>query len=95
MTDPAEHKRIEENLAVIHAYLKSKFPNYNIKEKSAPSTYHMFIVTSVELYESHMLKVMWSRLSDRSNTPAKIQAALDMDDVAGQMIQAGGNYFQW
>lgn len=90
-----ERQWIEEHLAVILAYLKNKFPNYTIMEKSAPSMYHMFIVTSVELNMSHMLKVMWPRLSDRSTTPAKTQATLDMDDVAGRMIQAGGNYFQW
>jgi len=95
MENSAEQERIEANLDIIRTYLKSKFLNYTITEKSAPGIYHMFIVTSVELYESHMLKVMWPRLSDRSNTPAKTQAALDMDAVANGMIQAGGNYFQW
>ncbi len=90
-----ERQWIEGHLVVILAYLKNKFPNYTITEKSAPSMYHMFIVTSVELNVTHMLKVMWPRLSDRNNTPAKTQAALDMDDVASGMIQAGGNYFQW
>ncbi len=90
-----ERQWIEENLAVISAYLKKNFPHYTIKEQSAPSLYHMFIVTSVELNATHMLKVMWPRLSDRMNTPAATQAALELDEVANEMIQAGGNYFQW
>lgn len=95
MTMIEERQRIEDHLAVILSYLNNKFPNYTIREKSASSMYHLFMVTSVELNATHMLKVMWPRLTDRSNTPAKTQAALNMDDVASEMIQASGNYFQW
>lgn len=90
-----EQQWTEENLAVILGYLQRKFPTYMITEKSAPGTYHLFIVTNVERNATHMLKVMWPRLADRANTPVKTQAALDMADVARGMIQAGSDYFQW
>ena len=90
-----ERQGIEDHLAIILTYLRNTFPRYTITEKSAPGVYHMFIVTSVELNVTHMLKVMWPRLSDQNNTPTKTQTALERVDVASGMVQAGGNYFQW
>ena len=95
MSDPREQERIEANLDIIRTYLKDKFPSYTLKEVSGLNEYHMFIVTNVELYETYKLKVSGPRLSDQSNTSAKIQAGLDRDDVARRMIEANGDYYYW
>jgi hypothetical protein len=92
MSHPAEQERIESNLDIIRTYLHYKFPNYTLKEVSGLDEYHMFIVTNVELYETYQLKVSGIRLSD---SPSKIQAELDGDDVARKMIEANGDYFYW
>ena len=95
MSHPGEQERIEINLDIIRTYLKNKFLNYTLKEVSGLNEYHMFIVTNVELYETYKLKVSGPRLSDQSNTSAKIRAELESDDVARRMIEANGDYFYW
>jgi len=90
-----EQQVIKKNLAVIRAYLKSKFSGYIITEETAPTLHHKFIVTNVKLPKSYKLTVSWPRLSDRSNTQEKTRTELDRGDVAGRMIQAGNDGFYW
>jgi hypothetical protein len=88
-----EQQFIKKNLAVIRAYLKSKFPRCVITEESNPGLYHTFTVKDEKLHHKYKLKVAWPRLSDRSNTQEKTRTELGLVDVARCMIQAGDNWF--
>ena len=90
-----EQQLIKKNLAVVRAYLKSKFPGCVITEESEPSLYHKFIVTHESPRRSYKLKVGWSRLSDRRNTQEKTRTELYRSDVASCMIHAGEDWFDW
>lgn len=90
-----EQQFIKKNLAVIRAYLRSKFPGSVITEESHPSLYHTFTVRHEKLHYRHKLKVGWSRLSDRSHTQEKTRTDLGRGDVARCMIQAGDDWFYW
>lgn len=90
-----EQQFIKKNLAVIRAYLKSKFPGCVITEESHPSLYHAFTVRHETQRHSHQLKVDWSRLSDRSHTQEKTRTELGRVDVARRMMQAGDDWFYW
>lgn len=90
-----EQQFIKKNLAVIRAYLKSKFPGCVITEESNPSLYHTFTVRNEKLHHNYKLKVGWLRLSDRSNTQEKTRTELGRVDVASRMIQSGGNWSYW
>ncbi len=93
-----EQQFIKKNLAVIRAYLKSKFPDCVITEESIPHTHHKFMVTNAKLHKSYKLKVSWDRLSDRSNTQEKTRVQLDRVDIAGWLILAaerGEGWYYW
>jgi hypothetical protein len=90
-----EHRRIEGNLATIRHYIKSKFPGCTITEDSVPSLYHTFTVTNVKLHKSYGLKVSWSRLSDRRNTPERTRLSLNSGFVASGMVRAGDTFYSW
>jgi len=90
-----ERRRIEGNLATIRYYIKSKFPGYTLSEHSVPNLYHEFTVTNVKLQKSYGLKVVWSRLSDRRNTPERIRLSLNSGFVASGMVRAGDMYYSW
>lgn len=90
-----EQQFIKKNLAVIRAYLKSKFPGCVITEESTPSLYHTFTVRDEKLRHNYKLKVGWPRLSDRQNTQEKTRTELSRVDVAHNMIQAGDEWFYW
>lgn len=90
-----EQQFIKKNLAVIRAYLKSKFPGCVITEESNPSLYHTFTVRDEKLRRNYKLKVGWPRLSDRSNTQEKTRTELGRVDVARCMTQAGSEWFYW
>jgi len=90
-----EQQFIKKNLAVIRAYLRSKFPGCVITEESHPSMYHAFTVRHEKLHQSYKLKVGWSRLADRSHTQEKTRTELGHVDVASRMMQAGSNWFYW
>ncbi len=90
-----EQQFIKKNLAVIRAYLKSKFPGCVITEESTPSLYHTFTVRDEKLRHNYRLKAGWPRLSDRSNTQEKTKAELTRVDVASGMILAGDDWFDW
>ena len=98
-----EQRRIEENLTAIRHYIKRKFPGYTITEDSAPSLYHQFIVTlsylseplDVKLHKRYGLKVDWSRLSDRRNTPERTRLLLNSGLVASWMVRAGDTFYSW
>lgn len=90
-----EHRRIENNLATIRHYIKSKFPGCIITEHSVPSRYHMFTVTNEKLHRSYGLKVDWSRLSDSRNTPERTRLSLNSGFVASGMFCAGETMYVW
>ncbi|MDH4085151.1 MAG: hypothetical protein OEV99_17100 [Nitrospira sp.] len=90
-----EQQFIKKNLAVIRAYLKTKFPRCVITEESNPSLYHTFTVRDEKVHHNYRLKVGWPRLSDRSNTQEKTKTELGRVDVARCMIQAGDDWFYW
>lgn len=87
-------RQIDDNLIVIRDYLKSKFPDYIITERSVPKLYHKFTVTNVKVYKSYKLKVDWSRLLGCS-TPEGTRFDLNSDSVANWMIHAGEAYYYW
>lgn len=97
IAESEEQSLIEDNLTTIRHYLKIKFPGYTITEDSVPSLYHQFTVTlsyiseplNGKLYQSYGLKVRWSRLSDRRNTPERTRLSLNRDLVASWMVRAG------
>lgn len=82
-------KWIEGNLMTIRAYLNSKFPGYTVTEHAFPTHYHQFTVTNRELQRKYGLKVDWSRLSDRRNTPQRLWSSLISGFVASAMVRAG------
>lgn len=90
-----EQQFIKKNLAVIRAYLKSKFPGCVITEESHLSLHHTFTVRDEKLRHNYKLKVGWSRLSDRRNTQEKTRTELSRGDVATGMSHAGGDWFCW
>ena len=90
-----EQQFIKKNLAVIRAYLKSKFPGCVITEESNPSLYHTFTVRDEKLRCSYKLKAGWSRISDRRNTQEKTRTELSRVDVASRMTQTGGDWYDW
>ena len=90
-----EYKRIEANLATIRHYIKSKFPGYTLSEHAVPNLYHEFTVTNVKLRKCYGLKVVWSRLSDRRNTPERTRLSLNSGFVASGMVRAGDTYYSW
>ena len=85
----------EGNLIIIRNYLKRKFPGYTITERSFPNLYHRFTVTNAQLHKSYGLKVDWSRLSDRKNTPARTRSSLNRGYVASGMVHAGHAFYSW
>ena len=90
-----EWRRIEENLSVIRHYLQCKFPSCHISEESLPSRYYVFNVTHGTPLRSHMLKVDWSRLSQRRTTPEDLLNVLYSNYVASGMVRAGDEYYAW
>lgn len=90
-----EQQFIKKNLAVIRAYLKSKFPGCVITEESTPSLHHTFTVRDEKLRCGYKLNVGWTRISDRSHTQDKTRIELDRADVASRMIQKGDDWFCW
>jgi len=90
-----EQQLIKKNLAVIRAYLKSKFPSCVITEESHPSRHHIFTVRDENLQQNYRLKVGWPRLSDRRNTQEKTRTELARSDVATGMIQARDEWLYW
>lgn len=95
MVEIEEHRRIAGNLATIRHYIKSKFPGYTITEDSVPNLYHQFTVTNPKLHRNYTLKVNWSRLSDRRNTPERTRLSLNSGFVASAMVCAGGTHYSW
>lgn len=93
MTTPTELERIERKLPVIREYLKGKFPGYVLVEVADRGD-HKFAVINEDLGKHHKLRVLWIRLSERGNSPMRIQAELKRDHVAEKMVQAP-NYFTW
>jgi hypothetical protein len=88
-------ERIEKNLSVIRHYLKCKFPGCDITEQSIPSRYQEFIVSYGTPFQSHKLKVDWSQLSQRKNTPERMLFLLHSNYVADWMVRAGHEYYSW
>lgn len=87
---------IKNNLKEIRNYLKNEFPGYTFTEDSShPMLFYKFALTNEELGKCYKLQVSWLRLTDDDNPPANTRAALNYDNVAGQMIQADGHYFCW
>jgi hypothetical protein len=97
MSNEEEEQRIASNLDVIHTYLTRQFPGFDVPPgKSNPSMYHTFTVTNLTTHTSYILRVTWPRLSDRSNTPEKIELWLLRDHVAdGMRATENGGYFSW
>lgn len=95
IVEVAEDRRIADNLATIRHYIKSKFPGYTLTEHPVPNLYHTFTVTNLKLHRSYGLKVSWSRLSDRRNTPERTRLALNSGFVASSMVCAGDTHYSW
>ncbi len=93
MTRFEERERIEKNLSVIRAYLKTKFPGYALVDVAALGS-QKFAVMDKELGKHYKLKVHNERLSQRGSTPTRIEAELERDGVAGHMMQAT-DCFTW
>jgi len=90
-----EHRRIVVNLLTIRNYIKSKFPGYTLTEHSVTSLYHEFTVTNEKLHKRYTLKVNWSRLSNRRNTPERTWASLTSGFVASSMVRADHAFYSW
>jgi CheY-like chemotaxis protein len=86
---------VKENQQVIRDYLIDQFKGFDITDMPNPPILHLFIVTKSS-EERYGLKVAWTQISDRSNTPATIKQLLVADDVAGRMrATSQGEHFAW
>lgn len=88
-------ERIARNLLTIRDYLKRKFPGYGITEQSVHGLYHSFTVMNEDRRKNYRLKVPWSRLAGRRNTPGRIRLSLDRGLVASEMVRAGNDHYSW
>lgn len=95
MAESDEHRWIETKLTTIRTYLTNRFPGYTVTERAFPNLYHTFTVTNMELHKSYGLKVDWSKLYDRRNTPDRIWTSLTSGFVASGMVRADDKYYSW
>src|SRR5437867_1834028 len=87
---------VEANLEVIREYLRSQFDGFQLTDKSEGSFGHFFTMTYAATYTRYVLKVSGPRLSDLSNTPARIKRQLDLDNVAAKMrATEKGEPYSW
>jgi hypothetical protein len=95
LSKESEDAFIKENQYVIRDYLIGEFKGFEVAETPNPPLSHTFTVTR-SADERYCVKVAWSQISDRSNTPEKIQQLLAAHDVAGRMRgKSQGEYFAW
>jgi hypothetical protein len=95
MSDQTEDPFINENQQIIREYLMGQFRGFELTDTPNHPLSHMFIVTKSS-EERYRLKVTWTQISDRSNTPAKMKRLLVTHDVAGRMrATSQGGYFAW
>jgi CheY-like chemotaxis protein len=86
---------VKQNQQVIRDYLIDQFKGFEVTDMPNPPVVHLFIVTKSSV-ERYGLKVAWSQISDRNNTPATIKQLLVAHDVAGRMrATSQGEYFAW
>jgi hypothetical protein len=95
MNNEEEDPRMAGNLAAIRTYLKVHFDEFHITEESYGPSYHKFTVAKFRPPTSYKLQVTWPKISDSSNTSAKIKRLLVKDDVAAGMRAERGDYFSW
>jgi len=95
LAESDEHRGIEPKLDTIRNYLTHRFPGYTVTERAFPNLYYAFTVTNMELHKSYGLRVNWARLSDPSNTPARMWTLLTSGFVASAMIREGDMYYSW
>jgi hypothetical protein len=95
MSREDEVSRIEANVEVIQGYLLSQFKGFELIDREDPPISYTFTV-SKSSDERYLLKVSWTQLSDRTNTPERTKQCLVTDDVAGRMKgKSQGEYFWW
>jgi hypothetical protein len=95
MSKEDEVSRIEANVEVIQGYLLSQFKGFELIDREDPPISYTFTV-SKSSDERYLLKVAWTQLSDRTNTPERTKQSLVTDDVAGRMKgRSQGEYFWW
>jgi len=86
---------VEANVEAIREYLCSQFKGFGLTDKPDAPHSHTFTMTR-SADEEYKLKVYWSQLSDRSETPERTQQRLLADDVAGRMKgKSQGEHFSW
>jgi hypothetical protein len=91
----ANNPRVEANVEVIREYLCVEFKGFEVTEKKDVPDSYMFTVTR-SADERYQLKIYWTQLSDKSNTPERTKKCLVTDDVAGRMKgKSQGEYFLW
>ena len=91
----ANNPRDESNVEIIREYLRVEFKGFEVNEKKDIPDSNMFTVTR-SADERYQLKIYWTQLSDKSNTPESTKKRLITDDVAGRMRgKSQGEYFLW
>jgi|SRR6185295_1902034 hypothetical protein len=95
MSKEDEESHIEANVKVIQGYLLSQFKGFEIIDREDLAISYTFTV-SKSPDERYLLKVSWTQLSDRTNTPERTKQRLVTDDVAGRMKgKFQGESFWW
>lgn len=96
MTNIAEQRHVEVNLAVIRSYLKDNFHGCEITEDTSHLPWcHKFTLTNHTFHKSYRLEVSGPQLFDTESTPEKTRTALSEGKVAEEMRYANGDYLKW
>jgi hypothetical protein len=90
-----EQSRVDENIKPIRSYLQREFSGYEITtDITYPRMYHLITLSNSEKVETYKLKIGWTRLSNRSNTPETITVALLREGVADKLRDCA-EFFWW